>query len=54
MINTKAAHKVQIKAVIRRANGTIEDLGVISYWHKNPFMRLAYRIGRFYKWLRSS
>jgi hypothetical protein len=34
----------QVSAVIIRANGTREDLGVISYWHKNPFRRLLWRL----------
>lgn len=25
-----------IHAVITRADGTVEDLGLISYWHRNP------------------
>lgn len=36
----------QISAVIIRADGTREELGVISYWDKNPFKRLAF-------WLRT-
>lgn len=28
-----------IAAVVIRADGTREDLGVISYWHKNPLRR---------------
>ena len=30
---------VEIEAVIIRADGRRENLGTISYWHKNPFMR---------------
>ena len=44
--------QTSIRAVITRADGTVEDLGMISYWHKNPLRRLAYRIGRFFKWHR--
>jgi hypothetical protein len=43
--NTK---EMQIEATIIRANGTIEQLGVIQYWHKNPFKRILWRIK---KWL---
>jgi len=28
-----------ISAVITRADGTVEHLGVISYYHKNPLKR---------------
>lgn len=44
--------QIAVSAVITRADGTVEDLGMISYWHKNPLRRLAYRIGRLLKWLR--
>lgn len=33
-----------IEAVVIRADGTREDLGVISYWHRNPLRRLWWRI----------
>jgi hypothetical protein len=29
-----------IRAVVTRADGTVEDLGLISYYHKNPIKRL--------------
>ena len=44
------AKEVQITAVITRANGTTEQLGVVSYWHKNPFKRIFWSIK---KWLLS-
>lgn len=25
-----------VHAVVTRADGSIEDLGLISYWHRNP------------------
>jgi len=28
------------EATIIRKDGSREDLGVISYWHRNPFRRL--------------
>jgi hypothetical protein len=36
--------EASIAAVVTRADGTIEDLGVIARWHKNPLIRLAWRI----------
>jgi hypothetical protein len=33
-----------IEAVVIRADGSREDLGVVSYWHKNPLRRLLWRI----------
>ncbi len=36
--------EASIAAVVIRADGTQEDLGVVSYWHKNPLKRLAHRL----------
>jgi hypothetical protein len=45
--NVTSEHKwSQIDAVIIRADGTREDIGTISYYHKNPLKRLAYKIKR--------
>lgn len=33
------AKEATISAVVIRADGTIEDLGLISYWHRNWFKR---------------
>ena len=40
--------QMEITAVITRADGTVENLGTIQYWHKNPLKRLIWRIK---KWL---
>jgi hypothetical protein len=42
------AKELQLIATITRADGTVEELGVIDYWHKNPIKRI---IWRFKKWL---
>lgn len=35
----------QIEAVVLNADGTVKrNLGVISYWHRNPLKRLAWAI----------
>lgn len=34
---------VEICAIITRADGTIENLGTITYWHKNWFKRNIYK-----------
>ena len=45
MITSDAKVKqMEISAVITRADGTIENLGTIQYWHKNPLKRLLWRI----------
>lgn len=38
------AKEASIEATIIRADGTVEHLGVVSYWHRNPLKRLAWRI----------
>jgi hypothetical protein len=49
MITSDAKVKqMEISAIITRADGTIENLGTIQYWHKNPLKRLLWRIK---KWL---
>jgi hypothetical protein len=49
MITSDAKVKqMEISAVITRADGTIENLGTIQYWHKNPLKRFLWRIK---KWL---
>lgn len=40
--------QMEISAIITRADGTVENLGTIQYWHKNPLKRLLWRIK---KWL---
>ena len=49
MITSDAKVKqMEISAVITRADGTVENLGTIQYWHKNPLKRIIWRIK---KWL---
>ena len=38
------AKEIQLVATITRADGTVEELGVIDYWHKNPLKRILWRI----------
>ena len=37
--------EASIAAVVIRADGSREDLGVVSYWHKNPLRRLLWKLG---------
>ncbi|WP_156392856.1 hypothetical protein [Rhizobium sp. Root1220] len=43
LTNTKM-REARITAVITRADGTVEELGTLTYWHRNPLRRLAWRI----------
>lgn len=38
------ARSAEFRAVVTRADGTVEDLGAIAYWHKNPLKRWAWAI----------
>ena len=33
------AREASVEAVITRADGRVEKLGTIAYWHKNPLRR---------------
>jgi hypothetical protein len=39
----------ELTGFITRADGTIEDLGQLEYWHKNPFMRVWNRVKKLIK-----
>ena len=43
---TANARMVSMDAKIIRADGRVEELGTIAYWHRNPLKRLAWRLGR--------
>jgi len=42
----QARVETTISAVVTRADGRVEDLGVIHYWHRNPLRRLWWQITR--------
>ena len=37
---------ISIAATVTRADGTVEDLGTVSYWHANPLYRLIWALRR--------
>lgn len=39
----------EIRAVVTRANGDVEDYGVVAYWHRNPLRRLAWSIRQLFR-----
>jgi hypothetical protein len=45
---TVGASEIVIEARVIRADGTVEELGRIAYWHRNPFKRLAWRLRRMF------
>jgi hypothetical protein len=50
-LSSYGATSAELSLVITRADGTVEDLGVVSKWHKNPIKRFAWRTTRFLKGL---
>lgn len=38
--------QTSLSAVITRADGTVEDLGPLVYYHRNPLLRLTWRIAK--------
>ena len=44
------AKEIQLIATITRADGTVEELGIIDYYHQNPIKMF---IWRFTTWLLS-
>ena len=38
--------EASIQATVIRADGSREELGVVSYWHKNPLKRLLHKMKR--------
>jgi hypothetical protein len=43
------ARETSVEATVIRADGRIERLGVISYWHANPLRRWAFACRRWLK-----
>ena len=37
-------HEASIEVRVIRADGTVEELGVVSYWHRNPIRRVVWRV----------
>lgn len=51
MVAQAGVRSQSIEAVITRADGTVENLGTIAYYHRNPLRRLAWRVGRMIRGL---
>jgi hypothetical protein len=44
MVATQKMSEASIAAVVIRADGTREDLGVVSYWHRRWWRRAWWRL----------
>ena len=40
------AREAQLEITVKRADGRIEHLGTVAYWHKNPLKRWLWRLKR--------
>lgn len=40
------AQSAEFRAVVTRADGSVEDLGTIAYWSRNSLKRWAWSINR--------
>lgn len=43
MFGAKSIVSGEIRAVVTRADGTVQDLGLVAYYHRNPLKMLAYK-----------
>lgn len=53
MLARANVREASITAVVTRADGRVETLGVISYWHRNPLKRFAVNAMRKLKEIRN-
>lgn len=37
---------VTVEAVVIRADGRVERLGAVAFWHRNPLRRAAWRLSQ--------
>lgn len=49
IISRTNAKSSSIRAVIIRADGRVEDRGLIAFWHRNPLIRMIGNIFIFLK-----
>lgn len=48
--SSKAVTMMQQSIKVFNADGTLKkDYGVVSFWHRNPLKRFAWRLKQFYK-----
>jgi hypothetical protein len=45
-VSAKTVSTTAVRAVITRADGTVENLGLVSYYSRNPLRRWGYRLGQ--------
>lgn len=43
-ISQQPLKSISLEATVIRANGDVEELGTVAYWHRNPLKRLVSRL----------
>lgn len=44
-LKTRApAREASLSVRVIRADGTVEEIGTVAYWHRNPLRRLLWRL----------
>lgn len=46
LTTTIPCKSITLEAVVIRADGTREDLGMVAFYHRNPLMRALYHVKR--------
>lgn len=46
LINPK---RIELSATVTRADGTVENHGIVAFYHKNPVLQLLWNIKQFLK-----
>lgn len=49
LITNAKPRSAELRAVVTRADGSIEDLGVVAYYHHNPLRRWAWNLRQLLK-----
>lgn len=49
LLTRAKVREATISAVVTRADGTVENLGVVSYWHRNPLRRWFHKLMELFK-----
>lgn len=43
------AEEITLEATVIRADGTVEYLGEVAYWHRNPLKRFWVSVRNFFR-----
>lgn len=49
ILTNAKAKEAAIAITVIRANGRVEELGTVCYWHRNPLKRWMWEIKNFFR-----